>query len=75
MDRLKARLVVEGYKQKPGIDYYEVFAPVTRLKTIRTVIALAAQKRWQIHQMDAKSAFLNGLLEEEVFIDQPIDYV
>lgn len=46
VDRLKARLVVKGYKQKPGIDYYEVFAPVARLDTIRLVIALAAQKQW-----------------------------
>ena len=75
VDRLKARLVVKGYKQKPGIDYYEVFAPVARLDTIRLVIALAAQKKWQIHQMDVKSAFLNGSLEEEVFVDQPVGYV
>eukprot|EP00268_Persea_americana_P053619 TRINITY_DN60865_c0_g1_i1.p1 TRINITY_DN60865_c0_g1~~TRINITY_DN60865_c0_g1_i1.p1 ORF type:complete len:349 (+),score=54.58 TRINITY_DN60865_c0_g1_i1:103-1047(+) len=75
VDRLKARLVVKGYKQKPGIDYYEVFALVARLDTIRMVIALAAQKQWRIHQMDVKSAFLNGLLEEEVFVDQLVGYV
>ena len=57
VDRLKARLAVKGYRQKPkpGVDYYEVFAPVARLETIRTMIALAAQKRWQIHQIDVKS--------------------
>ena len=72
VDRLKARLVVKGYKQKPCINYYEVLEPVARLKTIRTVIALVTQKRWKIHQMDIKSVFLNRLLKEEIFIDQPV---
>ncbi|CAM8990990.1 unnamed protein product [Rhodiola kirilowii] len=75
VDRLKARLVVKGYRQKPGIDYFEVFAPVARMDTIRMIIALAAQNRWKIHQMDVKSAFLNGVLEEEVYVDQPPGYV
>ncbi|TQD98696.1 hypothetical protein C1H46_015689 [Malus baccata] len=71
----KARLVGKGYAQKPGIDYNETFAPVARLDTIRTLIALAAQKSWKLYQLDVKSAFLNGVLEEEVFVEQPDGFV
>ena len=72
---MKAWLVVKGYKQKLGIDDYEVFAPVARMDTIRIVIALAAQEKWKIHHMDVKFVFLNGFLNEEVFIDQPVGFV
>jgi cell pole-organizing protein PopZ len=67
----KARLVAKGYAQKSGIDYNETFAPVARLDTIRTLIALAAQKGWKLFQLDVKSAFLNGVLEEDVYVEQP----
>ena len=69
--RHKARLVVKGYSQKKGIDYEEVFAPVVRFETIRALIALAAQKKWMIHHLDVKSAFLNGEIEEVIYVQQP----
>ncbi|KAI5318448.1 hypothetical protein L3X38_038156 [Prunus dulcis] len=64
-----------GYAQKPAIDFNETFAPVARLDTIRTLIALAAQKGWKLYQLDVKSAFLNGVLKEEVYVDQPDGFV
>ncbi|KAG8475459.1 hypothetical protein CXB51_032225 [Gossypium anomalum] len=75
LNKLKARLIVKGFSQKYGLDYMETFAPVARLDTIRLLIALAAQKQWKIHQLDVKSAFLNGFLEEEIYIDQPQGFV
>ena len=68
----KARLVGKGYNQKTAIDYDEVFAPVACLETIR--FSLAAQHKWRIHQMDMKSAFLNGVLENKVYIEQTLGY-
>ena len=66
--RNKARLVAKGYSQQEGIDYDETFAPVARLEAIRMFLAYAAHKKFKVFQMDVKSAFLNGELEEEVFV-------
>jgi hypothetical protein len=71
----KARLVVKGYAQRRGIDYDEVFAPVARLDSVRLLIALAAQEGWKVHHLDVKSAFLNGDLQEEVFVEQPVGFI
>ena len=68
--RHKAPLVVKGYSQRKGIDYEDVFAPVVRFETIRALIALAALKRWMIHHLDVKSAFLNGEIEEVIYVQQ-----
>jgi len=67
--RNKARLVVKGYFQEEGIDYEETFSPVARLESVRIFLAYAAHKNFDVYQMDAKWAFLNGELEETVYVD------
>nr|GEV73397.1 putative RNA-directed DNA polymerase [Tanacetum cinerariifolium] len=74
-DLSRARLVARGYGQEYGIDYTEVYAPMARMDTIRLMLALAAQKGWSIYQMDVKSAFLHGTLQEDVYVQQPQGYV
>jgi hypothetical protein len=69
--RNKARLVAQGYNQKEGIDYEETFAPVARLEAIRILLAFSVAKGFKLYQMDEKSAFLNGFLEDEVYVRQP----
>ncbi|KAJ9551322.1 LOW QUALITY PROTEIN: hypothetical protein OSB04_015367 [Centaurea solstitialis] len=71
----KARLVAKGYVQRKGVDFDEVFAPVARLETIRVLLALAAKEGWLVHHLDVKSAFLNGDLQEEVYVTQPDGFV
>ncbi|KAL8105546.1 hypothetical protein AgCh_029365 [Apium graveolens] len=73
--RNKARLVAKGYSQQKGIDYEETFAPVARLEAIRIFLAYAAHKKFTVFQMDVKSVFLNGELEEEVYVEQPPGFV
>ena len=71
MVRNKARLVAQGYTQVEGIDFDETFAPVARLEAIRILLAYANHHNIILYQMDVKSAFLNGKLEEEVYVAQP----
>ncbi|PKA48313.1 Retrovirus-related Pol polyprotein from transposon TNT 1-94 [Apostasia shenzhenica] len=73
--KYKARLVVKGYAQQAGIDYFETFSPVARMETIRTVLSLAAHYNWNVYQFDVKSAFLNGDLFEDVYVEQPQGFI
>jgi hypothetical protein len=72
----KARLVAKGFTQIYGVDYYDTFAPVAKLASIQTILAIAARNDWDIDLFDFHSAFLNGELDsdEEVFMDQPPGY-
>ncbi|GJU50688.1 retrovirus-related pol polyprotein from transposon TNT 1-94 [Tanacetum coccineum] len=71
----KARLVARGYRQEEGIDFEESFAPVARLEAIRIFLAFAAHMNMVVYQMDVKTAFLNGILREEVYVSQPDGFV
>ncbi|GJX04760.1 zinc finger, CCHC-type containing protein [Tanacetum coccineum] len=75
VEKFKARLVIQGFKQKSGIDYFDTYDLVARLSTIRLLIALASIHNLIIHQMDVKTAFLNGELEEEVYMNQPLGFI
>ncbi|CAL9005324.1 unnamed protein product [Prunus brigantina] len=70
VETYKARLVAKGYKQREGIDYEETFSPVAMIKSIRILLAIAAHYDYEIWQMDVKTAFLNGHLREELYMDQ-----
>ena len=69
IEKHKVRFVARGFSQVEGIDYNETFAPVTRYSSIRSILPVSAQIGWQIHQMDVKTTFLNGEIEEEVYIE------
>ena len=69
--RNKARLVAQGYSQIKAVDFEETFAPVARLEYIRLFLWMACILNFKVYQMDVKSAFLNGVLQEEVFVEQP----
>ncbi|GJT11366.1 zinc finger, CCHC-type containing protein [Tanacetum coccineum] len=71
IEKFKARLVIQGFKQKSGIDYFDTYAPVARISTIRLLIAMASIHSLIIHQMDMKTTFLNGELDEEAYMNQP----
>ena len=75
VETYKARLVAKGFRQRQGVDYDETFSPVAMLKSIRIMLAIAAYHDYEIWQMDVKTAFLNGSLEEEVYMSQPEGFV
>jgi hypothetical protein len=69
--RNKARLVAQGYTQIKGVEFDETFAPVARLESIRILLSIACHLGFKLYQMDVKSAILNGVLQEEVYVEQP----
>ncbi|GJU00651.1 retrovirus-related pol polyprotein from transposon TNT 1-94 [Tanacetum coccineum] len=75
VSRNKARLVAQGYNQQEGIDYDKTYAPVARLESIRIVLAIACANNFKLYQMDVKSAFLNGFINEEVYVAQPPGFI
>jgi hypothetical protein len=71
IDKYKARFVAQGFSQKEGVDYDETFSLVARYTSIRAIMSIATHMGWRIHQMDVKTSFLNGKIEEEVYLEQP----
>jgi hypothetical protein len=71
IEKYKERFFPRGFSEKEGIDYAETFSPIAIYTSIRTIIALATKMKWKLHQMDVKKTFLNGVIEEEVYIEQP----
>ena len=75
VERYKARLVAKGFTQREGIDYNETFSPVSSKDSFRIIMALVAHYDLELHQMDVKTAFLNGDLDEEVYMQQPQGFI
>ena len=74
IEKHKARFVARGFSQKEGIYYEETFSAVARYTSIRSILALAAVMKWKVHQMVFKTTFLNGVVEEEVYIEQSLGF-
>ncbi|KAL4319632.1 hypothetical protein GQ457_18G010610 [Hibiscus cannabinus] len=74
IQKYKAKLVVKGFTQKFGIDFYDTYSPVTKISTIRALFTLASIHKMHVHQMDVKTAFLNGELDEEIYMEQPLGF-
>jgi hypothetical protein len=75
VEKFKAIFVARGFTQKEEIDYEETFSPIAKYTSIRTIISLASVLGWKLHQMDVKTTFLNGKIEQEVFVEQPDGFV
>ena len=73
-ENYKARLVAKGYTQRPCIDYDETFAPVAHLSSIRTLMAISAEMGLEVHQLDFVSAYLNGDIDTEIYLEMPPDF-
>ena len=75
ISRYKARLVAQGFSQQEGVDYEETFAPVAKYSSIRTVLAISNELNLEVHQMDVKTAFLNGDIDTDIYMKQPEGFV
>jgi hypothetical protein len=75
LDRYKAHSILQGFTPRPDVDYDEIFSPVVKPATIRTVLTLAVSRGWPVYQLDVKNAFLHGTLSEMVYCSQPAGFV
>ena len=71
IEKYKERFMARGFSHKEGIDYEETLVPVARYTSIKTIMVVVSMMKWKLHQMDVKTTFLNGVIEEEVYIEQP----
>ena len=75
LDRYKARLVAKGFQQTLGVDFFDTFSPVVKASTIRIILTIVVTKQWEIHHIDVNNTFLNGDLQETMFMAQPEGFV
>lgn len=74
IDSFKARLVAKAFMQRPSLDFHETFSPVVKPTMVRLVLSIVLQHNWPIHELDVNNSFLQGKLDEEVFVSQPKNY-
>ena len=75
INKYKARLIIKSYRQREGLDYFDTYSPVTRINFIRMIIKITALRNLEIHQMDVKMAFLNGDLDEKIYVEQSKGFI
>ena len=74
IEKQKERFMAHGFSQKEGIDYKEIFPPVVRYTSIRSILALVVVMKWKVHHMDVKTTFLNGVVKEKVYMEKPLGF-